>query len=182
MVMNCGGAQGSDVLAHRAKRRLDCPTARRNHYDTDNFGRPLGTVTYEGRDIGAWLVREGHAMRSPPIVTATCAWSGRRVKRSAACGRTPITSTPGLIGTGSRGRVEAAGCPVPPFPACLFTRRLNVSISRLTLRRRSIQVSSWTRGGIPPRRTGSRTSGGTVQSARNRGSPARVLRPRVVQY
>ena len=30
--------------------------------DTDKFGRLLGTVTYEGRDIGEWLVREGHAI------------------------------------------------------------------------------------------------------------------------
>ena len=28
----------------------------------DKFGRLLGTVTYEGRDIGEWLVREGHAI------------------------------------------------------------------------------------------------------------------------
>ena len=30
--------------------------------DTDKFGRLLGTVTHEGRDIGEWLVREGHAI------------------------------------------------------------------------------------------------------------------------
>ena len=29
---------------------------------TDRFGRLLGTVTHEGRDIGEWLVREGHAI------------------------------------------------------------------------------------------------------------------------
>ena len=29
---------------------------------TDKFGRLLGTVTYQGRDIGEWLVREGHAI------------------------------------------------------------------------------------------------------------------------
>ena len=29
---------------------------------TDRFGRVLGTVTYEGGDIGEWLVREGHAI------------------------------------------------------------------------------------------------------------------------
>ena len=29
---------------------------------TDKFGRLLGTVTYKGRDIGEWLVREGHAI------------------------------------------------------------------------------------------------------------------------
>lgn len=28
----------------------------------DKFGRLLGTVTYNGKDIGAWLVREGHAI------------------------------------------------------------------------------------------------------------------------
>ena len=28
----------------------------------DKFGRLLGTVTYEGRDIGEWLVQEGHAI------------------------------------------------------------------------------------------------------------------------
>ena len=28
----------------------------------DKFGRLLGTVTYKGRDIGEWLVREGHAI------------------------------------------------------------------------------------------------------------------------
>ena len=29
---------------------------------TDRFGRLVGTVTREGRDIGEWLVREGHAI------------------------------------------------------------------------------------------------------------------------
>ena len=29
---------------------------------TDRFGRLLGTVTCKGRDIGEWLVREGHAI------------------------------------------------------------------------------------------------------------------------
>ena len=29
---------------------------------TDRFGRLLGTVTYKGRDIGEWLVLEGHAI------------------------------------------------------------------------------------------------------------------------
>ena len=29
---------------------------------TDKFGRRLGIVTYKGRDIGEWLVREGHAI------------------------------------------------------------------------------------------------------------------------
>ena len=29
---------------------------------TDKFGRLLGTVTYQGRDIGEWLVWEGHAI------------------------------------------------------------------------------------------------------------------------
>ena len=29
---------------------------------TDKFGRLLGTVTWKGRDIGEWLVREGHAI------------------------------------------------------------------------------------------------------------------------
>ena len=29
---------------------------------TDKFGRLLGTVIYEGRHIGEWLVREGHAI------------------------------------------------------------------------------------------------------------------------
>ena len=28
----------------------------------DKFGRTLGTVTCDGRDIGEWLVREGHAI------------------------------------------------------------------------------------------------------------------------
>ena len=28
----------------------------------DKFGRLLGTVTHKGRDIGEWLVREGHAI------------------------------------------------------------------------------------------------------------------------
>ena len=28
----------------------------------DKFGRLLGSVTYKGRDIGEWLVREGHAI------------------------------------------------------------------------------------------------------------------------
>lgn len=30
--------------------------------DYDKFGRALGTVTCDGRDIGEWLVREGHAI------------------------------------------------------------------------------------------------------------------------
>lgn len=30
--------------------------------DYDRFGRALGTVTCDGRDIGEWLVREGHAI------------------------------------------------------------------------------------------------------------------------
>ena len=29
---------------------------------TDRFGRVLGTVTCEGKDVGAWLVRNGHAI------------------------------------------------------------------------------------------------------------------------
>ncbi len=29
--------------------------------DYDKFGRAVGTVTCDGRDIGEWLVREGHA-------------------------------------------------------------------------------------------------------------------------
>ena len=29
---------------------------------TDKYGRLLGTVTCNGRDIGEWLVREGHAI------------------------------------------------------------------------------------------------------------------------
>ena len=28
----------------------------------DKFGRLLGTVTYDGRDVGEWMVREGHAI------------------------------------------------------------------------------------------------------------------------
>ena len=44
--------------------------------DRDKFGRLLGTVTCEDRDIGEWLVREGHA---------TAAYSDRylRVEREA---------------------------------------------------------------------------------------------------
>lgn len=30
--------------------------------DYDKFGRALGVVTCDGRDIGEWLVREGHAI------------------------------------------------------------------------------------------------------------------------
>ena len=30
--------------------------------DTDQYGRLLGTVIYRGRDIGEWLVGEGHAI------------------------------------------------------------------------------------------------------------------------
>ena len=30
--------------------------------DYDRYGRAVGTVTYGGRDIGEWLVREGHAI------------------------------------------------------------------------------------------------------------------------
>lgn len=30
--------------------------------DTDKFGRLLGTVSFRGRDIGEWMVREGHAI------------------------------------------------------------------------------------------------------------------------
>ena len=29
---------------------------------TDKFGHRLGIATYKGRDIGEWLVREGHAI------------------------------------------------------------------------------------------------------------------------
>ncbi len=29
---------------------------------TDRYGRLLGTVTCQGRDVGEWLVREGHAI------------------------------------------------------------------------------------------------------------------------
>ena len=29
---------------------------------TDQYGRLLGTVIYKGRDVGEWLVREGHAI------------------------------------------------------------------------------------------------------------------------
>lgn len=41
---------------------------------TDRFGRLLGTVTHNGRDVGEWLVREGHAI---------AAYSGRykRIER-----------------------------------------------------------------------------------------------------
>ena len=28
----------------------------------DKFGRLLGTVTYQGRDIGEWMVQEGHVI------------------------------------------------------------------------------------------------------------------------
>ena len=44
--------------------------------DTDQYGRLLGTVIYRGRDIGEWLVGEGHAI---------AAYSGRykRVERAA---------------------------------------------------------------------------------------------------
>jgi len=42
----------------------------------DRFGRLLGTVTHNGRDVGEWLVREGHAI---------AAYSGRykRFEREA---------------------------------------------------------------------------------------------------
>ena len=30
--------------------------------DIDKFGRMIGTVLHDGRDIGYWLVREGHAI------------------------------------------------------------------------------------------------------------------------
>ncbi len=42
----------------------------------DQYGRLLGTVTGDGRDIGEWLVREGHAI---------AAYSGRykRAQREA---------------------------------------------------------------------------------------------------
>ena len=70
----------------------------------DKFGRLLGTVTYNGRDIGEWLVREGHAV---------AAYSDRykhverrRAQRSAACGRTPITLIPEPTGIGIRQRIE----------------------------------------------------------------------------
>ena len=30
--------------------------------DYDKYGRAVGTVTCNGRDVGEWLVREGHAI------------------------------------------------------------------------------------------------------------------------
>ena len=65
----------------------------------DKFGRLLGTVTCNGRDIGNGSC--GRGTRSLPMATATSTSSGRHAKRSAACGRTPITSIPELTGTGS---------------------------------------------------------------------------------
>ena len=71
----------------------------------DKFGRLLGTVTYKGRDIGEWLVREGHAI---------AAYSDRyilveREAREATRGMwdTPTTSIPEPTGTASRERIEA---------------------------------------------------------------------------
>ncbi|MDE0226345.1 MAG: thermonuclease family protein, partial [Gammaproteobacteria bacterium] len=44
--------------------------------DTDKFGRLVGTVTCEGRDVGEWLVQEGHAI-------AAYSWRYKRVEREA---------------------------------------------------------------------------------------------------
>ena len=64
---------------------------------TDRFGRRLGIVTHKGRDIGEWLVREGHAIAA----YGDRASNERRAKPGAACGRTPTTSIPETTGTGS---------------------------------------------------------------------------------
>ncbi len=48
---------------------------------TDKFGRMLGTVTYNGRDIGEWLVREGHAIAAYSDRYQHVEWEARRAKR-----------------------------------------------------------------------------------------------------
>jgi len=52
-----GGADATDALAARVLRRQVTVDTKA----TDTYGRTVGTVTLDGEDIGAWLVREGHA-------------------------------------------------------------------------------------------------------------------------
>ena len=47
----------------------------------DNFGRLIGTVTHKGRDIGEWLVREGHAIAAYDERYNHAELAARRAKR-----------------------------------------------------------------------------------------------------
>ena len=47
----------------------------------DKFGRLVGTVTYKGRDIGEWLVRQGHAIAAYDDRYRHVAREARRAKR-----------------------------------------------------------------------------------------------------
>lgn len=52
-----GGSEATGALAARLLRRhVDVETVGR-----DDYGRTLGRLYLDGQDIGAWLVREGHA-------------------------------------------------------------------------------------------------------------------------
>ena len=70
----------------------------------DKYGRLLGSVTCQGRDIGEWLVRQGHAIAAYSDRYGHVEREARRA--GAACGVTPTTSTRGTTGAGSRGRDE----------------------------------------------------------------------------
>jgi len=58
----------------------------------DKYGRIVGSVTCEGRDIGEWMVREGLAI-------AAYHERYRQLEREARMGHTPTTSIPELTDT-----------------------------------------------------------------------------------
>ena len=47
----------------------------------DKFGRLVGTVTCNGRDIGEWLVREGHAIAAYSDRYRHVEWEARKAQR-----------------------------------------------------------------------------------------------------
>ena len=47
----------------------------------DRFGRAVGTVTHGGRDVGEWLVREGHAIAAYGNRYKAAEGEARRAKR-----------------------------------------------------------------------------------------------------
>ncbi len=49
--------------------------------DYDKFGRAVGIVTCKGKDIGEWLVREGHAIAAYSDRYANAEREARRAKR-----------------------------------------------------------------------------------------------------
>jgi micrococcal nuclease len=52
------GEQATAALAAKVlNQRVDIVNAR----DHDDYGRLLGTLTFKGQDMGAWMVTQGHA-------------------------------------------------------------------------------------------------------------------------